>query len=346
MAASLVRSLAEQGAKWHKMTGPFADWKKFVKNLKRSQKDMDSWKEQAKEEWKKRANAFKKQTKKNFQPWKHYHKKITTTPGPTTTGEPTTTGAPPQVLLCEDAEPQAPRDLTPTCLGELEARVRPLDGDATPRFIQANLHFHLGAEHKSNITNGYYKTFQEVGLQEPLVRPSEDIRPGFFCGLDDVPSSGLEDFNFQFCKNVSVGYTYEFHWVFSTGAPLTGLRDEGDEGQLGITDGLGGALARTINPRIIVRGQICRIINNQSLVDVEADYNNLVNQWRQPPLGQGVRYIGSTTGTAFNNEVCSPLEVNWHVDTECCTLYAQTFDRPFACKRGTGLAWELRVTES
>ena len=241
-------------------------------------------------------------------------------------------------LNCSDAEPQSPRDVTPGFKGGLEARVRPLDGDATPRFIQANLHFHLGAEHKSNIPNGYYQTFQEVGIQEPLVRPSTDIRPGFFCGLDDFPSSDLQDFDFQFCKNVSVGYTYEFHWVFSTGAPLTGLRDEGDEGQLGITDGLGGALARTVNPKIIVRGQACRIINNQSLVDVEADYDNLVNQWRQPPLGKAVRYIGSTTGTAFDDNVCSPLEVNWHVATECCTLSAQTFDRLSTRKRRAGFS--------
>ena len=49
--------------------------------------------------------------------------------------------------------------------------------------------------------------------------------------------------------------THEFHWVFSTDAPLVGLRDDGEEGQLGITDGLGGALNRTINPKVIVRGQ-------------------------------------------------------------------------------------------
>ena len=77
---------------------------------------------------------------------------------------------------------------------------------------------------------------------------------------------------------------------------------------------------------MIVRGQVCRIIHDKNLLDVEADYNNFVQNWRQPPLGRAVRYIGSTTGTDFNNSVCSPLEVNWHVDTECCTLSAQTFD--------------------
>ena len=144
----------------------------------------------------------------------------------------TTEPSPPpagKILLCEDAEPQSPRDLTPTFVGGLEARVRPLDGDATPRFIQANLHFHLGAEHKSNITNGYFQSAEDVGLATPLVRPasSPDIRAGFFCGLDDVSSDDRDSYNFVHCNGVSVNYTYEFHWVFSSGAPLIGLRDEG-----------------------------------------------------------------------------------------------------------------------
>jgi len=250
-----------------------------------------------------------------------------------TTTEPAP-GPPPPPLFCEDAEPQSPRDLTPGFVGGLEPRVRPLDGDATPRFIQANLHFHLGAEHRSNITNGYFQSAEDVGLSTPLVRPqsSPDIREGYFCGLDDVSSDDRDYYSFTHCKGVSVNYTYEFHWVYSTGAPLIGLRDEGDEGQLGITDGLGGALARTNNPKIIVRGQVCRIIYNKSLGSldsalVDADYDNFLQKWRQPPETRGVRYIGSTTGTSFNNSVCSPLEVNWHVDTECCTLSAQTFDR-------------------
>ncbi|CAE7812848.1 unnamed protein product, partial [Symbiodinium microadriaticum] len=175
-------------------------------------------------------------------------------------------------VVARDAEPQSPRDLTPGFVGGLEPRVRPLDGDATPRFIQANLHFHLGAEHRSNITNGYFQSAEDVGLSTPLVRPqsSPDIREGYFCGLDDVSSDDRDYYPFTHCKGVSVNYTYEFHWVYSTGAPLIGLRDEGDEGQLGITDGLGGALARTNNPKIIVRGQVCRIIYNKSLGSLDS----------------------------------------------------------------------------
>ncbi|CAJ1346984.1 unnamed protein product, partial [Effrenium voratum] len=144
-------------------------------------------------------------------------------------------------------------------------------------------------------------------LQPVCEIPASSVTPGKFCSVCDIPPVQLEPFEFEHCKNVSVGNTYEFHWVFSTGAPLVGLRDDGEEGQLGITDGLGGALNRTINPKVI-----------------------------------GVRYMGSTTGDAFNDEVCSPIEVNWHVDTKCCTLSAQAFDRTCKAMYDEGLRDDLK----
>ncbi|CAJ1454553.1 unnamed protein product [Effrenium voratum] len=263
---------------------------------------------------------------------------------PASTTEPsdpsTTTAAPapPPVLKCEDAEPQAPRNVTCGFVGEKKARVKPLDTDAVFKFIQANLHFHLGAEH---LSAGEY----DLDSPPPGVEKASSVAPGKFCGLCDIPAQQLQPFDFEHCKNVSVGNTYEFHWVFSTGAPLVGLRDDGEEGQLGITDGLGGALNRTINPKVIVRGQACRIINNASLdteEKIDADYADFLTQWRQPPLGQGVRYMGSTTGNSFDDEVCSPIEVNWHVDTKCCTLSAQAFDRTCKAMYDEGLREDLK----
>eukprot|EP00439_Symbiodinium_sp_Y106_P006481 s2582_g1.t1 len=43
------------------------------------------------------------------------------------------------------------------------------------------------------------------------------------------------------------------------------LQEDGDEGQLGITAGLGGAFTRTNNADVIVRAQICLIVNDPSL---------------------------------------------------------------------------------
>ncbi|CAJ1397825.1 unnamed protein product [Effrenium voratum] len=278
----------------------------------------------------------------------HHYKQYSYGPSPptrqSTTSEPadpsttTATPAPPPPLKCEDAEPQAPRNVSCGFVGEKKARVKPLDSDSVIKFIQCNLHFHLGAEH---LSAGEY----DLDSPPPGTEKASTVTPGKFCSVCDIPPVQLEPYEFEYCKNVSVGNTYEFHWVFSTGAPLVGLRDDGEEGQLGITDGLGGALNRTNNPKVIVRGQACRIINNASLdteAKIEADYADFLTQWRTPPAGQGVRYMGSTTGDAFNDEVCSPIEVNWHMDTKCCTLSAQAFDRTCKAMYDEGLRDDLK----
>mmetsp|Transcript_66243 Transcript_66243/g.155930 ORF Transcript_66243/g.155930 Transcript_66243/m.155930 type:complete len:403 (+) Transcript_66243:53-1261(+) len=250
--------------------------------------------------------------------------------GKPTTTTTTTTTEPANLLDCADAEPQSPRDLTPGFIGMRPERIEPLDGDDTPNLIEANIHFHLGAEHKVDLPGGPRLNASQVPLQEPLV--PDGALPGIFCEIDDLDPSVLDDYNFQYCLDTRVKYTYEFHWVFSTGGP----KGSGPSPvrTLNLQDGLLGAFARLNNPSVIVRGQACRIIYDKSLGDnitgpeITADYNNFIENWREPAPGKGVRYLGSTTGASFNNDnSCSPFEINWHVDTECCTLTAQTFDR-------------------
>jgi len=243
-------------------------------------------------------------------------------------------------LYCRDAEPQSPRDVSSGFVGDMRARFKPLDGDAIKDFIQVNLHWHLGAEHYSkgeyDIPVGKHLHYRH-GVPEwdghPLV--PEGTQPGFFCNLrkyDDY----LKPYDFQYCKHAKVGYTYEFHWVFSSAGPL--------EREFRIFNGLGQAFNRSKNPTAIVRGQVCRIINDERLRtedQIEEDYNNFIEQWREPYFGDAVRYVGSTTGPSYNNEVCSPLQVNWHVDTKCCTLTAQTMDRTCQRMAEQGLTTDL-----
>ncbi|CAE7835505.1 unnamed protein product [Symbiodinium sp. CCMP2592] len=243
-------------------------------------------------------------------------------------------------LYCRDAEPQSPRDVSSGFVGDMRARMKPLDGDAIKDFTQVNLHWHLGAEHYSkgeyDIPVGKHLHYRH-GVPEwdghPLV--PEGTQPGFFCNLrhyDDY----LKPYDFQYCKHAKVGYTYEFHWVFSSAGPL--------EREFRIFNGLGQAFNRSKNPTAIVRGQVCRIINDERLRtedQIEEDYNNFIEQWREPYLGDAVRYVGSTTGPSYNNEVCSPLQVNWHVDTKCCTLTAQTMDRTCQRMAELGLTTDL-----
>ena len=88
-----------------------------------------------------------------------------------------------------------------------------------------------------------------------------------------------------------------------------------------LTGGLGGVFNRSINPTAFVRGQICRIVNWP-----EQEYKMFNETWREP-VRDSIVYIGSTTGTSYDNFRCSPAEVSWHVDRECCILSAQNMDR-------------------
>ncbi|CAE7668622.1 unnamed protein product, partial [Symbiodinium microadriaticum] len=214
-------------------------------------------------------------------------------------------------LLCEDAEPQAPRDVSPGYVGERITRYEPYGSDQIDRFIQVNIHWHLGAEHR--MEDAYDRRPPEWASYVTVPdenNESQQVVPG----IDDAKLDE-SSFNFTYCKAAQVGPKSD------------GLQEDGDEGQLGITAGLGGAFTRTNNADVIVRAQVCLIVNDPSLNDyVDAKNRTFLEQWQQPPAGSAVRYVGSTTGTSYDDEVCSPVEVNWHVDQRCCTLSAQAMD--------------------
>eukprot|EP00438_Fugacium_kawagutii_P034978 Skav232696 [mRNA] locus=scaffold860:99402:100073:- [translate_table: standard] len=107
--------------------------------------------------------------------------------------------------------------------------------------------------------------------------------------------------------------THEFHWVYSS----AGAKDRV------LTGGLGGVFARDLNPAVLVRGQVVRIVNDPS-----EEYMQFNTTWL--PVHDYMLYIGSTTSDSYNNEQCSPFEVTWWVDRQCKELSAQVMDR--TCK--------------
>ncbi|CAL1151072.1 unnamed protein product, partial [Cladocopium goreaui] len=222
--------------------------------------------------------------------------------------------APPR-YPCSIAEPQSPRNVSKDFVGLLPPKVQPVGlYDEFPNLIHVNTHFHLGGEHQNVDEGGYSLNYTDAGLAGNIV--PNDIRPGYFCApVSQEPEMGdnwtLADYNWTSCKNVKMGYTYEFHWVHSTAGPIDGV----------LSGGLGGVFNRSINPTAFVRGQICRIVNWP-----EQEYKMFNTTWREP-VRDSVVYIGSTTGTSYDNYKCSPAEVTWHVDRECCILSAQNMDR-------------------
>ena len=66
-------------------------------------------------------------------------------------------------------------------------------------------------------------------------------------------------------------------------------------------------------------------------------YDDLVHGWDLPGLQSTdrVMYPGSTTGNSFNNTVCSPYAVTWHVDRTCHAVSAASFDQMCCTMRDT-----------
>merc|ERR1712151_1331597 len=60
-----------------------------------------------------------------------------------------------KVVDCKNAEAQAPRDVSDGYRGDFQAKVQPQPAVAVDGFEHVNLHFHLGAEHRSS---GEYDT--------------------------------------------------------------------------------------------------------------------------------------------------------------------------------------------
>lgn len=221
--------------------------------------------------------------------------------------------APPR-YPCSTSEPQSPRNVSKDFVGLLPPKVQPVGlYDEFPNLIHVNTHFHLGGEHQNVDEGGYSLNYTDAGLAGDIV--PNDIRPGYFCAPVDYQPDNvswtLDDYNWTSCKNVKMGYTYEFHWVHSTAGPIDGV----------LSGGLGGVFNRSINPTAFVRGQICRIVNWPA-----QEYKMFNTTWREP-VRDSMVYIGSTTGTSYDNYKCSPAEVTWHVDRECCILSAQNMDR-------------------
>lgn len=208
---------------------------------------------------------------------------------------PTPAPAPP--LMCTDAEPQAPRDVSAGSPGDLDPRVVPYSDPSA--LVLVNTHWHLGAEHMSA---GEYDQPPPKGRR--LL--ATDIDPGYYCPA--LPESSTGDYTWEFCVNTEVGQTYEFHYVHSNAG-------------VGIADGLGGAFARSNNPIALVVGQVVQVTTD------DADcVDDMMHTWQDVAKGEWALYLGSTTGMSYNNEVCSPYTVNWNVDTKCRRVCAKSVD--------------------
>jgi len=230
---------------------------------------------------------------------------------------------------------QAGANITKGYQGEMDVGGR--EPIQTPYFeaglCPVNVHWHLGTEHYSA------GEFDEHGTG-PTDRPNDDpfgeedsrrladARLGFRCHLyDKADARFTTHYNWQHCKDMHVGETYEVHWPHSAagacGTPF--------QYQTPFYDGVfckGGIIS--LDPlntymKIGVQGQIFTIINDEDYY-----YPDLMRGWIvDGDYAKDIAYYtGSTTGTSRSNTICSKYTpITWQVDRKCHLISASSFDK-------------------
>lgn len=197
------------------------------------------------------------------------------------------------------AGPQAPRDIdsrwgTNTTLFKT--------ANETDKMNLCDIHYHWNTEHKS----AAYSTFVEIDNSEhsgwaivapastdPVVRAENDISH-----LLDGDAHEI---------GVMVGDTIEVHFVHTS----CDVKYE----ELDPANGLGNcATSVCANPQLRVVAQVFKV------VDHDADITDLDHPMRHDD--RTVVYTGSTTGSKYNNDHCSPYQVTWDVKKSTATIDA------------------------
>lgn len=249
---------------------------------------------------------------------------------------------------CADAEPQSPRDLSTNAHGGVDGKKAPkmtvLTLDQAAELPLANVHFHLGAEHKSDSYNDdtdakAYDASHDARrlMEEPKYwserRLAGDVRPGFMCPTTDLTDAQKAPYDFKYCKgDVKVGKSYEVHYVHSSAGydkDAISAASSLEEADL-LADGLGGAAngRGLLNPMIAVQGQVFQIVNGANMASTAELVNghpDMLHKWPSA-VTNGKMYAGSTTGQSHDNEVCSPYAITWHVDLDCVQVSPEAFD--------------------
>ena len=195
---------------------------------------------------------------------------------------------------CIGSGPQAPRDI------DNLAGSNPVLFGKVPNINHMNLcniHFHRNAEHKAAAYSTFVKDGSNSGwaCQEPVAVRFEDKHA-----------------EYNGCEGIAEGDTIEVHWVYTTCDTVSkGVKPAGE--------GLLACMTTTCaNPELRVDAQVFLLQKNGELKFSESPikYN-----------GPTVAYIGSTTGTSYNNSHCSSLQVTWDVKTTCDTLDIDNFSK-------------------
>jgi len=201
-----------------------------------------------------------------------------------------------------------------------------------------NVHWHLGAEHRSAGQFDEEGTSPENGLAPEDENPEDArrlaaARYGYACRhykKDDARFN--TNYTWKYCQGMHVGETYEVHWPHSAlgacGTPYQ-YQDPFYDGVFchATAEAVGKLSQQDIASNVGVQGQVFTIINDEDYYYPELIRGMIVDA--EKFMGTNITaYTGSTTGTSRNNKVCSAYApITWQVDRVCHLISASSFDK-------------------
>ena len=208
---------------------------------------------------------------------------------------------------CSVAGPQSGRDVGSRAgTNEKSFAMAP----ASETMNLCNIHFHRSAEHKAE----GYSTF--VG---------EGKHGGYACNGSAAPAAAGKAHDAAMeadekgpagCLGIAPGDTVEVHWVYTTC-------------DTGPGEGLGNCVSCPEKGRSLRVEARVFSLGRDGLDFAAFDYlpdSSPAQPKALPEPHAPVAYLGSTTGTSFDDETCSPFQVTWNVSTACSPLKISTLD--------------------
>ena len=224
---------------------------------------------------------------------------------------------------------QAGADVTKGYVGDINATGRTPITDPYWKagLCPVNVHWHLGAEHKSDGQFDDAGKGPATASGRKLLAGSE-VRLGLRCKLyDEKQAMFTKEYKWQHCVGMKVGETYEVHWPHSAaGACGTPYQYQSPfyDGVF-CNDGIISLSPLNTYQKIGVQAQVFTIVNDENYYYPDLMRGMIVDGVR----GQDIaKYTGSTTGTSRSNTICSKYTpITWQVDRKCHLISASTFDK-------------------
>jgi hypothetical protein len=238
------------------------------------------------------------------------------------------------------ATEQAGADVTKGYVGGMDVNGRK---PITKPYWQAglcpvNVHWHLGAEHRSQgqfdeAGKGPLKAGTPSNVNSGGRRIADNVRYGFACHHYNANDAKFTTpYKWKHCTGMHVGETYEVHWPHSAIGACHTPHQFQTPFYDGVFCGWNAGVAQAVNSdaqnlvnAVGVQAQVFTIVNDESYYYPDLMRGAIVDgeMWKDVAA-----YTGSTTGTSRNNKICSKYTpITWQVDRKCHMISASTFDK-------------------